>query len=154
MMTAEGFMRLDDGSCQARITTLLGIFLNEHPIASIATHAYITLARNPDTVRAPDISVVRNDRYPRDYVDSPIFEVAPDLAIEIRSPTERAGILRSKIRDYLDAGTTVVWVVEQRKRTVTIHTAGAPPRVVQGAERLTGDQVLPGFSCTLDEVFR
>jgi Uma2 family endonuclease len=131
---------------------LLKAFLRAHPIARIAGESWITLARDPDTVRAPDICVTRNERFPRDYVDGPIFAVAPDLVIEIRSPSERAGILRDKLRDYFTAGTSVVWVVDQWKRSVTIHTRDTE-RVIQGDERLTGEPVLPGFSCTLNELF-
>jgi Uma2 family endonuclease len=142
------------GERLVQIAYLLKAFLHAHPIARISAEAGVTLARNPDTVRVPDVLVTRNERYPRDYVDGPIFEVAPDLVIEIRSPSERPGILRGKLHDYFAAGTTVVWVVDQRKRLVTVHTADASPHVIQGTEHLTGDPVLPGFSCTLDELFR
>jgi len=55
----------------------------------------------------------------------------------------------------MTAGTSVVWVVDQYKRTVAVYeNPDAPPRIIAGDERLTGDPVLPGFSCTLDELFR
>jgi Uma2 family endonuclease len=143
------------GSRQFEIAYLLKKFLEQHPIATLAGDCSITLARNPDTVRAPDICVVRNERYPKHYTNGPIFDVAPDLVIEIRSPSERPGILKSKIRDYMTAGTSVVWVVDQDKRTVAVYkSTDAPPRIIAGDERLTGDPVLPGFSCTLAELFR
>jgi Uma2 family endonuclease len=141
------------GSCQAEIAYLLGVYLHANPIASVSVDSGITLSRNPDTVRVPDISVVRNERFPRDYAGGPIFDVAPDLAIEIRSPSERPSRLNPKIHDYLAAGTTMVWVIDQPTRSVTIHTADAPPRIIEGNASLTGDPVLPGFSCTLDELF-
>jgi Uma2 family endonuclease len=136
-----------------QIAYLLKAYLHANPIAHLSGDASITLARNPDTVRAPDIYVIRKERYPRDYTGGPIFEVAPDLAIEIRSPSETAGILRAKLADYFAAGTSVVWVVEESKRRVTIHTRDASPRVIEGNASLHGDPILPGFACTLDELF-
>jgi Uma2 family endonuclease len=135
-----------------RIGQLIANFLDAHPIALCSAESLVALARNPDTARAPDIFVTRKERFPRGYAGG--LDITPDLVIEIRSPSERSGILQAKMRDYFAAGTTMVWVVEQLKRTVTIHTRGAQPRVVQGDERLTGDPVLPGFSCTLDELFQ
>jgi Uma2 family endonuclease len=143
----------EHGVRQFHLAYLLKKYLEANPIARLSGDASVTLRRNSDTVRAPDIYVIRNERYPRDYVGGPIFEVAPDLIVEIRSPSETAGILRAKLADYFAAGTSVVWVVEERKRRVTIHTKDAEPRIIQGNERLTGEPVLPGFSCTLNELF-
>jgi Uma2 family endonuclease len=140
------------GHRMGRIFSLLVPFLDAHPIAYLSGEAGVTLARDPDTVRIPDIFVTRYDHLPPNYAGG--SDVIPDLVIEIRSPSDRPGVLGAKMRDYFAAGTTMVWLVDQRTRTVTIHTPTAPPRVVGGDEHLTGDPVLPGFSCTLDELFR
>lgn len=136
-----------------RVAYLLQAYLQANPIAQLSGDCSVTLARNPDTVRAPDIYVVRKERIPRDYTGGPIFNVAPDLVVEIRSPSERDGILQSKLDDYFAAGTSVVWVVEEPKRRVTVHAKDTEPRIIEGNTRLTADPVLPGFSCTLDELF-
>lgn len=149
----EPFPSFTHGSRRDQLVYLLKTYLGSNPIAHLSGECSITFARNPDVVRAPDIVVVRNERYPRDYTGGPIFEVAPDLVIEIRSPSERAGILRSKLDDYFAAGTSVVWVIEEPNRRVIVHTGPGVSRVVEGNERLTGDPVLPGFSCSLDDLF-
>jgi Uma2 family endonuclease len=131
---------------------LLATFLDIHPIAYLSGEAGVALARDPDTVRIPDLFVTRYDHLPPNYTGG--IDVVPDLVIEIRSPSDRPGILGAKMRDYFTAGTTMVWVVDQPKRMVTIYTPTALPRVITGDEPLTGDPVLPGFSCTLDELFR
>jgi Uma2 family endonuclease len=141
------------GSRRGHIEYLLRAYLRANPIARLSGECSITFARNPDTVRAPDIVVVRNERYPRDYTGGPIFDVAPDLVIEIRSPSERDGILSAKLDDYFAGGTSMVWVVEESKHRVTIHTRDATPRTLEGNARLTADPILPGFTCTVDELF-
>jgi Uma2 family endonuclease len=143
----------EHGNRIGRIFSLLVPYLDANPIAHFSGESGVTLKRGPDTVRVPDIFVTRYTRLPRGYRRGPI-EVGPDLVIEVRSPSERPGMLQDKMRDYFAAGTTLFWVVDQDERTVTIHRPNAPPHVVAGDERLTGDPVLPGFSCTLDELFR
>jgi Uma2 family endonuclease len=143
----------EHGNRIGRIFSLLIPYLDANPIAYFSGESGVTLARNPDTVRIPDIFVTHYERLPRGYRRGPI-EVGPDLVIEVRSQSDRPNILEAKMRDYFDAGTTMFWVVDQDARTVTAHRRDAPTRVVAGNEGLTGDPVLPGFSCTLDELFR
>ncbi|HWZ59244.1 MAG TPA: Uma2 family endonuclease [Gemmatimonadaceae bacterium] len=132
---------------------LISKYLENHPIAYISGESSVLLARDPDTVRSPDVFVTRNDNLPPHY-DGEI-DITPDLVIEVRSPSERPGILRAKMADYFAAGTSLLWVVDRRTRTVTIHRPASPAVVLAtGTDRLTGDPVLPGFSCTLDELFR
>lgn len=153
-LVREPFPSFAHGSRRDQLVHLLKTYLDTNPIARLSGECSITFAREPDTVRAPDIVIVRNERYPQDYRGGPIFDVAPDLVIEIRSPSERDGILQSKLDDYFAGGTSVVWVVEEPKRRVIVHSRDATRRIIEGNDRLTGDPVLPGFSCTLDELFR
>jgi Uma2 family endonuclease len=179
MMTAEEFMATPDdkrgakyelvcgrmlkvseppapehGNRVGRITHLLVGFLDANPIGYLSLESSVTLARQPDTVRVPDLFVTRYDRLPPNYRRGPI-EIGPDLVIEVRSPSDRPSILEAKKRDYFDAGTTLFWVVDQDARTVTIHHPTIDPVTLSnGADRLTAEPVLPGFSCTLDELFR
>jgi Uma2 family endonuclease len=143
----------EHGNRMGRIFSLLVPFLDAHPIAYLSGESGVTLARGPDTVRVPDVFVTRYERLPRNYVGGPI-EVGPDLVIEVRSPSDRPGVLRAKMHDYFAAGTTLIWIVDQIARTVTIHRRDSAPQQIAGNDRLTGDPVLPGFSCTLDELFR
>jgi Uma2 family endonuclease len=178
LMTAEEFMALPEDSYRGyelvrgkltrvsepdpkpyhgrriiRIGQLIANFLDVHPIAYISGESSVRLARNPDTVRSPDVFVTRNDHLPPGYDED--SDITPDLVIEIRSPSERPSMLRSKMNDYFAAGASLFWVVDRRSRTVAIHRQTAPTVVLaNGADRLTGDSVLPGFSCTLDELFR
>ena len=74
------------------------------------------LARNPDTVRGPDLSFIARERLVG-FDDSRFFEGAPDLAVEILSPSNRPGEVRAKAPEYLAAGARLVWVVDPSARS-------------------------------------
>ena len=107
------------------------------------------LERSPDTVRGPDVAFVRADRVPpHDELDG-FAELAPDLAVEVLSPSDRPGRVQAKVTDYLRTGVPLVWVVDPRAQTVTVHVPTDPPRILGADERLDGGDVLPGFACAV-----
>lgn len=109
------------------------------------------LATNPDTVRAPDAAFVRMERLPRiparGYVPVP-----PDLAVEIVSPNDRAGEVLAKVADWLDAGVSLVWVIDPSRREAHVHRADGGIQLVKGDDTLDGEGVLPGFRCALNDL--
>jgi len=109
------------------------------------------LSRNPDTVRAPDLAFTESERAApsvRGFVPRP-----PDLAVEVLSPDDRPGYVREKVSEWLAAGTIAVWVVDPRKRTVTIHEAGERAVVFGESDMLPGGGLLPGFELAVRDVF-
>lgn len=107
----------------------------------------------PDTLRVPDASFVRADRVPRPRLRNRAWALAPDLAVEVRSPSERKGVLQAKLADYLAAGTRLVWVVNATARTVEVHAPGAPARLLRAGDALDGGDVVPGFALPFAELF-
>ena len=110
------------------------------------------LARNPDTVRGPDVSYVRADRIPPDGVPQAFWPIAPDLAVEIVSPSETADEVRAKVRDYFAAGTPLVWTIYPRTREVVVHTADGLARAYSDSDTIEHPDVLPGFACAVAEL--
>ena len=109
--------------------------------------------RNPDTVRAPDISYVRANRWsPGRFLDG-FLPLAPDLAVEIVSPSESAEAVQEKVKDYLDAGTEQVWLLYRPTRSVVVHCHGGDSRVLYVGDFLDGGDVVPGFRITVAELF-
>lgn len=105
------------------------------------------IARDPDTVRAPDVAFVRADRAAQ--ADVPGFpDLAPDLVAEVVSPGDRATEVTSKALAWLDAGVRPVWVVDRPTRSVTVHSPGST-RVLREHDVLDGGDVLPGFALPL-----
>lgn len=79
--------------------------------------------------------------------------MAPDLAIEVLSPGNRASEMQEKVLDYLVAGSRQVWVVDPRLRSVTVHTPGGEARLLMGGAALEGADVLSGFRVELEALF-
>jgi Uma2 family endonuclease len=117
----------------------------------LAAETGFTLQRRPDTVRAPDVAYVRADRTPAPGTTG-FPELAPDLAVEVRSPDDSRRELADKVADWLAAGTQVVWVVDPRARTLAVHEAEKPPRTLGEEDTLTGGDVLPGFSVIVGDL--
>ena len=78
---------------------------------------------------------------------------APDLAVEVLSPDDRPGYVREKVAEWLEAGTVAVWVVDPRKRTVTIHAVGKQSSTFGESDMLRGGELLPGLEFAVREVF-
>lgn len=111
------------------------------------------LSRNPDTVRAPDVAYVRADRA-RDLASMTGFaQLAPDLVVEVVSPSDRASDVAEKAVSWIDAGVRLVWVVDPSAHLVTVYHPDGLVRLVRGPGAvLDGEDVLPGFSLPLSEV--
>ena len=110
------------------------------------------LARNPDTVRGPDVAYVSRDRWPSPLPNG-YGEFAPDLAIEIRSPSDRAGAVLAKVGDWLDAGTRLVWVVDPVRQQIYVFRADGSQALLGVDDRVGGGEVLPAFEYSLAELF-
>lgn len=110
------------------------------------------LATKPDTVRAADVSFITKDRLPRP-VPVRFFPLAPDLAVEVVSPSDVAQDVRRKVIDFLQAGTRLVWVVYPDTHTVDVYRPAQDVRVVEATGTLHGEDVLPGFELPLRELF-
>ena len=111
-----------------------------------------TLARNPDTVRGPDVAYVSRERWAGPMPDG-YGEFAPDLAVEIRSPSDRAGAVLAKVGDLLDAGSQLVWVIDPLRQQVTVYGADGSQAVLGADDVLGGGELLPGFTYAIAELF-
>lgn len=112
------------------------------------------LERDPDTVRAPDIAWFAPGRIPTGTTGFP--ELTPDLCIEVASPsnTRRDRLLSDKARMWLDFGAREVWVLNPDDTTVTRYRSGVPPITLGEDDVLDGDDLLPGFSVAVWQLFR
>ena len=140
------------GRLLARMARRLDEYVEARGLGVVLADAGAILARDPDTVRGPDVAFYSPERIPETgYGGS--FWGAPDLAVEILSPANRKGALREKLADYFAAGVRVVWVVDPRARTVAVHEAGGGVRTLHEADTLTCDDLLSGFRLPLAAFF-
>jgi Uma2 family endonuclease len=111
------------------------------------------LARNPDIVLAPDAAFVRSNRLPPLEQRSRFLELAPDLVVEVASPSDRWTEINDKVMEYLRHGVALVWIADPRLQQVTVYTSDRGPRVVTIEDQLDGGSVLPEFRMAVAEIF-
>ena len=133
-------------------------FLRKHKLGkAYAAETGFIISRNPDTVRAPDVAFVTAERARRQTRGYPLgqgfFDGAPDLAVEVVSPGDTDEAVQTKILEYLQAGTSVVWIIRPRTHTVTVYRSLSDIRVLTEQDTLTSDDLLPGFSVPVSELF-
>ena len=80
-------------------------------------------------------------------------ELALDLAVEIWSPTDRPGAVLAKVGAWLTAGSQLVWVVDPMRQVVTVYRADGSQALLDVHDALNGEELLPGFSVSLEELF-
>jgi Uma2 family endonuclease len=111
------------------------------------------LQRDPDTVRAPDMAFVRADRVPPPGADVQFVDFAPDLVVEVVSPSDRAAAVNERALDWVDAGVRLAWIVDPSSRSVVVHRPDGTVSLLRGDAELDGEDVLPGFRLPLAELF-
>ena len=145
---------LEQGGVTSVFDCALGTYVRGQKLGrAVVGDSGFMLAMNPDTVRASDLAFVRRDRLvdgrgPRGY-----FHGAPDLAVEIISPSDRYTDVDEKIEEWLEHGTRLVFVVDPRRQLVTVHRPGQLIVRLGLDDVLTGDDVVPGWSMAVRELF-
>ena len=143
----------EHGMIVAEIAGILRDFVKPRALGVVlGAETGFRVSSNPDTVLAPDVAFIQTDRI-RAGLPKGYFPGAPDLAVEVLSPNDRAGEVLAKVQDWLSAGCTVVWVVDPKTQTVTIYGADRRAMILTSADTLTGGELLPGFSSSVAGIF-
>ena len=136
------------------LSSLLGAHVKARQLGKLlVAEPGFLIARNPDTVRAPDAAFISNEHVPAGGLPKGYIPFAPDIAVEVLSPGDTQLDVEEKIEQWLKAGAAMVWVVNPRGRTVTVHRSGRDPRVLRENDVLGGEEVCPGFSVRVAELF-
>jgi Uma2 family endonuclease len=132
---------------------LLKLFVKARRLGPVAgADGFVRLM--PGLVRIPDLAFVSWDRLPgRKIPDAPIPDLAPDLVVEILSPSNTKGEMTLKRQNYLDAGVRLIWFVDPGSRSVLVIRHDREDRLLSQADRLDGEEILPGFAAQLEELF-
>ena len=132
----------------------LKAFVTANDLGTVfAAETGFKIASNPDTVRAPDVAFVAKARADAVGDITGYWPGAPDLAIEVLSPSDRFSEVEEKVFEWLDAGTKLVLVVNPRKRTVTAYRSRSSIRVYAEDEMLDASDAVPGWILTVARVF-
>lgn len=111
------------------------------------------LRREPDTYVGADVAFISPERLARTPANSTYFEGAPNVAVEILSPSDSQADILARIAEYLDCGTELVLILEPVFRTVTAYRPGRPPRFFAEDQDLVAEDVLPGFRVRVADLF-
>ena len=111
------------------------------------------LQSDPDTVRGPDVYFSLSRRPGGRARSAGFVSGAPEIAVEVISPSNSSAELERKVAEYLAAGSQRVWAVYPTSRTVSVHLADGTTRTYSGKDVITDAELLPGFSLSLSDIF-
>ena len=103
--------------------------------------------------RSPDLSFVRSGRLDAPGISQVFPQLAPDLAVEVVSPSDSPQRVLEKVGEYLEAGVRLVWVIDRQARRAVVHRALSSAQEISADGMLDGEDVLPGFRCSLADLF-
>lgn len=119
----------------------------------VGSDSGMMLERDPDTVREPDIAFISAQKLPLNVKLSGYYEGAPDLVVEIVSPSDGAREVYHKARMWISFGVPLVWVVNPENRAIEVHRANQPLLSLTENDILDGGEALPGFNYPVRDVF-
>ncbi len=120
----------------------------------LAAETGFKLSANPDTVRAADVAFVTRERAEAAGEVVGYWPGAPDLAVEVVSPNDRFAEVEEKVADWLSAGTRMVLIANPQGRTVTVRRSEREALILYEEETIDGDEVVPGWTLPVADVFR
>lgn len=135
-----------------QVLEILQAYLRRSPVGRAISEAGYFLFRYPPTIRQPDVSVLSKERIHAAPKDS-WFEGAPELAVEVVSPSDSAQDLEIKTKQYLQASAKQVWILYPATKTVHISRPDTPLVVLDESQSLDGGDLLPGFSVKVADLF-
>src|SRR5262245_28484939 len=149
-MPAPGFRH---GQVAVQVAFVLKSFVTGKRIGHVLAETGVRTERDPDSVRGPDVSFWSYKRVPKAAKIIGYPEVAADLCVEIRSPSNTLRRLQRKATEYLQAGVRMVWIVDPKDETVTVYRLPDQGVKRSGDQLIDGEDVLPGFSCPASRFF-
>jgi Uma2 family endonuclease len=175
LLTAEELLRMEDtrlcelvkgevirmapaGYGHGRLTMRIGIllerFIGPRNLGELlGAETGFIVSRDPDTVRAPDVMFVSKGRLSGEIDPDHFLPFAPDLAVEVVSPSNLWSEIEEKVEEYLEAGVRMVWIVNPRTRSITVYRSRSQVQILGAGDTLAGEDVLPGFNVSVAEIF-
>jgi len=150
----EKAMGWDASYIAARLHAFIFVFLSDNPVGRPTVEgSYQCFDDDPNRVRRPDVSFVSHERMPGPRPEGHC-RIAPDLAVEVVSPGNTYSEIEAKVHEYLDAGVRLVWLVNPPTRSVHVYRQGdSSVTLLRASDQLTGEDVLPGFECSVAALF-
>ena len=145
---------LEHGRYEGKFYKALESFIEQHNLGIVAVgEVGVYTHRDPDTVRGVDATFISHERLSRRQKKSGFLDVAPELIVEVMSPDDRWSEVKQKLREYFAIGVKLVWVADPADKTVYAYRSLTDVREFTEADALTGDDVLPGFTVSIAQLF-
>lgn len=142
------------GRIAARLAWRLGQYVEANGLGEIAiAEAGFLIAHNPDTVLVPDVGFISTERAASANDNEIYWPFAPNLAVEVVSPSDRPGEVKEKVHTWLDTGTRMVIIIDPRKQLVTVYRTLTDVAVLTVNDELTGGDVVPGWAMPVSALF-
>jgi len=150
-MPSLGFLH---GVVQLNIATLLKTFAGQWKLGRVTFESGVITEPGPNIVRGPDGAYWSYERLPANEVPAAYADVAAELCVEVRSLSNTDENMTRTAREYFASGVKMVWVVDPEERTVTVYRQPGDGRVLWEDATISGEDVLPGFSCAIADFFQ
>lgn len=143
------------GRIAVNVTIPLGQYVRENELGTVyAAETGFKISSDPDTVRAPDVAFVSRERVEEIGEVEGFWPGAPDLVVEVVSPSDLYTEVEEKVLSWLEAGSRMVMIVDPRNKTVSVRLHQAEARILTEGDKLQGGEVVPGWELPVAEVFR
>lgn len=114
----------------------------------------LDLAGDPERVRAPDVAFIATARLAEGRLPAGFIRGAPDLAVEVLSPSDSSVDVQQEVLDWLEGGARLVWVIAPQAGSATVYRPDGWARLGSEPEAVDGENVLPGLGISLGDLFR
>jgi Uma2 family endonuclease len=151
----EKTVGVQEGEIATLLLGFLFAFLREHKLGRVLGETMFLIDAAKGLQRRPDVAFVSRSKWPfkRRAPAMAAWDVVPDLAIEVISPTNAAVDVQAKIHEYFEAGVSRVWVVYPQQKNIHIYASPTQIRGLQLGDELDGGELIPGFRLPLAALF-
>jgi Uma2 family endonuclease len=150
-MTLSGFSH---GKVVVKLTAPLAFHVETNSLGVVlGAETGFRIAINPDTVRAPDIAFIKQERVRELGSTEKFWPAAPELAVEVLSPSDTVYEIEEKVAAWFTAGSLMVWVLNPKLRTIHIYRPSRPTQKLNENDTLDGGEVVPEFRIKVSEIF-
>jgi len=150
----EKIMGYTESQIAARLIIALGAYADAHDLGVVTGEG--GMFRLPENlVRIPDVAFASWDQFPEhELPNEAVPEIVPDLAVEVISEGNTQAEMTLKLQEYFDAGSTLVWFIDPKRKTVTAYSSPTRSKMLAVGDVLEGGKLLPGFSMQVADLFK
>ncbi|HEX8174765.1 MAG TPA: Uma2 family endonuclease [Pyrinomonadaceae bacterium] len=137
-----------------RLSSALFNFVRKHKLGIVCGSSAGYWMKGRTTFLSPDVSFIAKERLQgAKRAPKKFFNGAPDLAVEVLSPSDTIERLHEKIVEYFDNGAKLIWVLNPEDQTALVYHTPQPDKLLRADDLLDGEDVVPGFSMPVSELF-